>query len=257
MLPIVVDDPDLTDLPREQLEAMRAAGQRMRKNERRLAASGTDLVRDIIKHPEGFYQWDHYPEGDVYDWESHSQYFYHAHAPGQREDLYGEEHGHFHTFLRPRGFPPDIQPAPIADPAPCAGDNDALTHLVAVSMDMSAQPTRLFTTNRWVTAEYWYTAADVKQVLPRFRINQAYPSLPVNSWLTQLLVLFRPTIEKLIDARDEKIVDAVNKLGKDDVFDHRELELTSVAEISVEAQMQSIETALDQSDRSGGSRQTG
>lgn len=257
MLPIVVNDPNLTKLPRDQLETMRAAGERMRKNERRLADSGSDLVRAIIRSSKGFYQWDHYPEGDVYDWESHSQYFYHAHAPGQREDLYDNEHGHFHTFLRPRGFPPDIRPIRANGSAPCTSDNDALTHLVGVSMDMTAQPIRLFTTNQWVTAEYWYAADDVKQVLPRFRINQAYPSLPLNSWLTQLLILFRPTIERLIDARDQKIEDAVSKLGADKVFEHRELELTSVADISVDGQMERVNAALDSSDCDESERQTG
>ena len=93
--------------------------------------------------------------------------------------------------------------------------------------------------------------------MPRFRINQAYPSLPLNSWLTQLLILFRPTIERLIDARDQKIEDAVSKLGADKVFEHRELELTSVADISVDGQMEKVNAALDSSDRDESERQTG
>jgi len=54
-----------------------------------------------------FYEWNHYPEGDVYDPDSHAQYYYHAHPPQLRG---GDEHGHFHTFLRPRGMPSGTMP---------------------------------------------------------------------------------------------------------------------------------------------------
>ena len=43
-----------------------------------------------------------YHAGDVYDAETHAQFFYHAHPAEQRRS---GEHGHFHCFLRPRGMP--------------------------------------------------------------------------------------------------------------------------------------------------------
>ncbi len=236
---------------------MKAAGEKVRAAAQRLLANGSNPVADIIKTRSEFYEWDHYPDGDVYDWGTHSQYFYHAHAPDDRVDLYGDEHGHFHTFLRPRGFPPDIALEPIAGDLPCQGDNDALTHLVAVSMSMSAEPVRLFTTNRWVTGEYWYRAADVKQVLPRFRIDQAYPSLSVNTWLSNLITLFRPTVEALIDARDARIDDVGTTLEQSDVFEYRELEVTSVAPISVDAQIDAVTAALELQENGDAPRQTG
>src|SRR3546814_14192456 len=68
-----------------------------------------NLVGELLKNNGTFYEWDHYPPGDVYDHETHGQYYYHAHAADQRFD---GEHGHFHTFVRPKGMPPGVRPAP-------------------------------------------------------------------------------------------------------------------------------------------------
>ena len=51
--------------------------------------------------------------------------------------------------------------------------DDALTHVVAISMDSKGRPLRLFTTNRWVTGETWYRADDVCKVIGRFVIDHA------------------------------------------------------------------------------------
>lgn len=104
---------------------------------------------------------NHYPDGDVYDHETHGQYYYHAH----RDD----EHGHFHLFLRPKGMPSGIKPAAVEDFEEPKAQNDALSHLIAISMDEFGRPKALFTTNRWVTAEYWYGCEDVIRMLDHLR----------------------------------------------------------------------------------------
>src|SRR3546814_9593792 len=49
-----------------------------------LAKTGDNLVGELLKHSGTFYEWDHYPPGDVYDHETHGQCYYHAHAADQR-----------------------------------------------------------------------------------------------------------------------------------------------------------------------------
>src|SRR5919198_1519185 len=154
---------DFTRLSRAELETMEAAGREVLECQRVLAKTGDSIVGELLRGHEVFYEWNHYPEGDVYDPETHAQFFYHAHPAEQRPS---GEHGHFHCFLRPRGMPAGIvplmlpelaiadAPAAPADPllAPVAqpnqgGNNDKLSHLVAIAMDASGNPIRLFTTN--------------------------------------------------------------------------------------------------------------
>ncbi len=187
---------ELADLPTERLEDMAAAGAEVLEVYRLLRKSGDNVVGEVLRGQGEFYEWDHFPKGDVYDPETHSQYYYHAHPA----ELRGGEHGHFHTFLRPKGMPSTIAPAPLADYAPPEGDNDALSHLIAISMDQYGYPIRLFSTNRWVTGEVWYAADDVIAMLDHFHMDLAYPSLPANIWITAMLRLFRPDIEELVRA---------------------------------------------------------
>lgn len=240
---------------------MAAAGETARRSLRSLASAGRSLVSEALAGSDGFYEWRHYPEADIYDPSTHAQYFYHAHPPGERA---GSEHGHFHAFLRPRGMPDGAQPlmlpelaipdapaqpqCPVLPPArqPNQGeDNDKLSHLVAISMDDRGWPIRLFTTNRWVTGETWYGAGDVVRMLDRFAINNGLPSEPLNRWMTAMFALFRPQMRALLGARDAAIMNWRRRhRGKIHVFEDRRLEVTSAVSIDVEDQIRQIETAL-------------
>src|SRR3546814_7160518 len=105
----------LAGLHTEALEAMAAAGAEVVEIHRVLAKTVDNLVGELLKHNGTFYEWDHYPPGDVYDHETHGQYYYHAHAADQR---FENEHGHFHTFVRPKGMPQGIRrsAAPASEP---------------------------------------------------------------------------------------------------------------------------------------------
>jgi hypothetical protein len=236
--------PDLADVAVDRLQAMADAGRRVQECQRVLEKSKTNLVGEILRGQGEFFEWDHYPKGDVYDHETHAQYYYHAHPPETRIDAYGQEHGHFHTFLRPKGMPPGVEPAAVADYEKPAGDNDALSHLVAISMDRRGLPTRLFTTNRWVTGEIWYDAAAVSRMLGAFKIDLSYPSWPVNIWISAMMVLFRPTIDALLHARDASIAAGIEKDPDANVYEDRDLEVTSLAEISVDEQLAAVDRAL-------------
>lgn len=231
---------DFAKLPRERLERMIAAGEDVVECHRILARTGGNLVGELLRDIETFFEWDHYPDGDVYDTDSHSQFYYHAHP----QELRGGEHGHFHTFLRPLGMPKGIRPVALPDYEKSADENDALSHLIAISMDKFGVPIRLFSTNRWVTGETWYTADSVSTMIDHFLIDHAQPSWPVNRWVSGMVILFQPQIVALLRARD-KNVDAWAAQHPDrNVYEDRDLEVTSVVDISIDDQIALVTDAL-------------
>lgn len=71
---------------------MQAAGQEVAECLRVLRKVNLNVVGEVLKGQGQFVKLTHYPQGDVFDRETHAQYYYHAHRDG--------EHGHFHLFLR-------------------------------------------------------------------------------------------------------------------------------------------------------------
>jgi len=112
-------------------------------------------------------------------------------------------------------------------------------------MDAYGFPLGLFATNRWVTAEAWYKAEDVIVMLDYFKIDHAHPSWPVNLWISAMLVLFRPQIETLIRQRDQVIAGWECRYPGVDVYEDRELELTSYTSINVEQQIKRVVAAIE------------
>lgn len=235
--------PALSDLPLDQLQTMRQAGLEIMACYRVLKKAGMNIVgevlRDALNRGERFYEYNHYPDDDVYDRETHAQYYYHAHRSE------AGEHGHFHTFLRPAGMPEGVAPVvhPATDPWP--EGSEALSHLVAIAMDGYGYPTGLFTTNRWVTAEAWYPADQVILMLDRFAIDHAQPSWPVNRWISAMFVLFRPHIEALLRQRDLTVRAWSEHHPGEDVFEARVLDITSHTAICVEDTLREIERIIE------------
>ncbi len=235
--------PDLGALSTEALEAMAEAGQAVVEAHRVLAKTGDNVVGELLRGHETFYEWDHYPAGDVYDGKSHGQFYYHAHPPEQR---FEGEHGHFHTFLRPKGMPPGVKPAPVPGYKKPEDPDDELSHLIAIAMTKEGFPFRLFTVNRWVTGEVWYAAEDVVTLIDYFKIDHAQPSWPVNRWVSGMVRLFKPQIAELLRARDEAVADWAAAHVEGDVYEDRELEITSCLDVSVEDQVRAVARALMQ-----------
>jgi hypothetical protein len=142
-------------------------------------------------------------------------------------------------------MPAGIAPAPLPDFQPKAERHDLICHLIAVSMDGSGSPIGLFTTNRWVTAETWYAARDVVAMLDRFDVRMSRPSCPVNRWLTNLLRLFRPQIEALLQERDARLCVWQRQHPKANAYEDRRLEVISQLPIGVEAQVAWLERRVD------------
>ena len=222
---------DLARLDDAEVSALAQAARRVREIEADLAARGGNVVARLLAEAgDGFYEWDHYPDGDAYDPDSESQYFYHAHAADQR---FPGEHGHFHTFVRPFGLS-HLLPDDDAPP------QSALTHLIAVSIDIDGRATRLFTTNRWVTAERWYPAATTVRLLPAFEMTGDTPASEVNGWLTALLRLYRSDIAALMTARDSRLAAGGGMVTEAALDDHA-VEVTSLLEIDVPARVRAVE----------------
>jgi len=227
---------NLKKLPRKQLEAMAVAGEEVLECYRVLRKSNANVVAEVLREQGKFFELDHYPKGDVFDSETHSQFYYHSH----RED----EHGHFHTFLREKGMPKGCRPVEQSDADFMDERDDKLSHLIAISMDSAGYPIGLFTTNRWVTADNWYTSDDVIKMLDCFEMDLSWPSWPTNIWISAMLRLFRPQIEELVRERDTTVSDWRKNHPKEDVFEDRGCDITSERDISVVAQIEQITEAL-------------
>ncbi len=217
-------------LSREALQSMADAAVVAVDCIRELHDAQSNLVLEVLRGSDGFTEWEHYPPNDARDPRSHAHYFFHAHSPDDRDR---PDYAHFHTFMRGRGMPPGIRPADVVTQPDEAG-GEMMSHLVAISMTPSGMPERLFTTNRWVTAETWYSAPDVIAMLDGFVLHLDQPSPVLNRWLTAMFVLFRPQIESLVMERDRAIERWRRLYPEVDVFEDRRLDITSSLDISIE-----------------------
>lgn len=234
---------NLAAQPAPALQAMLEAGAEALECRRVLRKAGLNIVGELLRGQGEFVEYEHYPRDDVFDRDSQAQYYYHAHRG------LGGEHGHFHTFLRAAGMPAGVAPVAEGASEPWPRGADALSHLVAISMDAWGEPIGLFTTNRWVTDEAWYAAADVIRMLDRFVIDHAAPSWPVNRWIGAMFRLFRPQMAALLTRRDAALAARAQRHPGRDVYEDRALEVTSQVAIDIQAQLAAVREALARTDR--------
>lgn len=227
-----------------QLERMAEAAAEVVNCIRVLEKGASNLVAEVLGDRE-FIEFEHYPQDDVYDPETHAQYYFHAHPQTRGE---WNDYGHFHTFLRPKDMCPEIRPAALARTPAETGDKDPVFHLIAISMSREGRPVRLFTTNRWVTAETWCAAPDVIAMLDRFVVDLATPSWPLNRWISAMVILYRDDIERLILERDAKIAQWRAAHPERDIFEDRALEVTSAAAIDLDERLALIRSRLGLTD---------
>ncbi len=245
-LSVVADThPELVDrlsgLPRDELLAMYDAAAEVTECLAALAERGRNPVTDVLGGAGVVEEWAHFPPSDVIDRTTHSQFYYHAHAAEERVD---NEHGHFHTFLRPKKLFPERLPVALPDGATPQQDAFWVTHLVGISTDASGRLLRLFTTNRWVTDEVWYGAGDAIRMLERFDMTVEQPSAELNRWVSAVVRMYRPQIEDLLRVRDAAIAKHQAEHPGRDVFEDRTLQVTSEMPIDFLAQVRAIEAVL-------------
>lgn len=231
----------LRTLGRDELLAMYDAAAEVIVCLAALAKKGKNPVTEAIGDAAAIEEWAHFPPGDTIDAGTHSQYYYHAHAAEERAS---GEHGHFHTFVRPRKLFPDLEPAALADNAASIPESNWVTHLAGISTDATGYPIRLFTTNRWVTDEAWYGADAAIAMLDRFDITAGQPSPELNRWVAAVMRMFRPQIAGLLRARDEAVARWQVAHPDRDVYEDRELQVTSELAVDFLAHIRAIEAAL-------------
>ena len=225
----------LTAMSDEERATLRTAGAEVLNCQRILKKTSSNVVSEILRHQGSYYEWSHYPKGDAVDWETHSLYYYHSHPKEERPD----EHGHFHTFLCYDGMPDDVSPLPLTVPQ-AESDSRIGAHIVAISMDKRGRASKLFTVNRWVTDETWYPADAMKRMIDRFDMDHAFPSWATNRWLSAMMILFKPQIAYLLEARDAVVTDWAARHPDTDAFEDRGLEVAAELDIDVEEQVAAL-----------------
>ncbi|NNJ77319.1 MAG: hypothetical protein HKP56_19420, partial [Anderseniella sp.] len=71
-----------------------------------------------------------------------------------------------------------------------------------------------------------------------------YPCLATNRALSAIMRLFRPQIEKLLIERDKTMKSWAAMKPGIDVYEDRDLEVTSIMDISIDRQIAAVEKAL-------------
>ncbi len=92
---------------------------------------------------------------------------------------------------------------PLAAPDPEAGgDVRPFCHLLAISIDRSGAPRRLFTINRWASGETLYPADVVLPLALGFRLGRAAGHAAASRWLSALIRALAPQVAALLAERD-------------------------------------------------------
>jgi hypothetical protein len=231
----------LRHLSRAQLLAMYEAAAEATDAAAQLADRGTNPVTAVLGDAQAVEEWAHFPPGDIRDPRTHCQFYYHSHAASERV---AGEHGHFHTFVRPRKLALAFEPARFGERARPQDEADWVMHLVGISTDAGGRLIRLFTTNRWVTGEVWYEADAVIAMLERFEVTTREPSPQLSRWITGVVGMFRLQIAELIRRRDARIAEFGAAHPGSDILENRDLQVTSEMPVDFLTQIRAIETAL-------------
>lgn len=165
------------------------AAQELASIQMKYAESGRTLSEAALCGAKEFVEWQHYPANDLVDEVSGYEFYYHAHSA---DEMPHGEHGHFHVIKRnAKGF----------------------HHLIGIALNQKGLPTRLFTTNQWVTGEEMADSTIVVRSIQEFEMLTKGRMALVTKWISALITLFSVEIEGLILERDQKIAQLVAEMG--------------------------------------------
>jgi len=165
------------------------AAQKLANIQMQYAKSGRTLNEAALCGAKDFVEWQHYPNNDLADVNSGYEFYYHAHSA---DEMPNGEHGHFHVIKRAA---------------------QTFHHLVGIALDQQGLPTRLFTTNQWVTGEEMIDSASTIKFVKEFEMVVKGRMAPVSNWVDALIQLFGADIQKLIVERDQRIASLVAEYG--------------------------------------------
>jgi hypothetical protein len=207
------------------------------------ATRGSHIIIDLIGEAT-FTIGEHYPPDDVYDHGTGAGFYYHAHHGTPRAHPGGfrllPEHGHFHLLMNRRAVPAGIKPRkrpgrPIKNWGQC--------HIVAIVMDKSGVPCRLFTLNQWLSQEWFFSAPVVIDLLDRFELSDPVLRTPVNRWVFAMAALFQPQIAHLLQTRDRVLASRPVGPGARSIYDDETLEIPSMIDIDLDRQIAAVDRA--------------
>ncbi|OED42434.1 hypothetical protein AB833_07310 [Chromatiales bacterium (ex Bugula neritina AB1)] len=226
---------ELSKLDLPTLKQMQQAGEEMAECLRVLDRVGRTLIHEVIDGETSLEFYTHYPKSDdVRDEANNSQYYYHHH----RDDP--QEHGHFHLYVRSGGIPQGVVASNKYNRKKWPPKSDQFAQLFVISLDPQGLPCQIFTNNRWVAHETFFEAPQLIRLLDGFKIDHAWPSWPLNRWISAFPMVFRPQIEAAIFARDRVIKDFAQKNPVGHVLEDERLEVTSIVKINFEQQISQI-----------------
>jgi hypothetical protein len=172
-----------------------------------MAGEGVPLMLRVLPAGEARY-WEHYPDNDARDERTRARWYYHVHAPGDRDP---GEHGHFHLFLHRT----QLDDPAAYKAAPAAGEDAAahVTHIAGLAINHAGIPVSWFATNRWVTDEFLYPAETLIAQLDRYDVDCTAEDPLVNRLLTAMVALYRDELAELLIARDRALAALVATEG--------------------------------------------
>jgi hypothetical protein len=172
-----------------------------------MAGEGVPLMLRVLPAGEARY-WEHYPDNDARDERTRSRWYYHVHAPGDRDP---GEHGHFHLFLHRT----QLDDPAAYDVAPATGEAAPahVTHIAGLAINHAGIPVSWFVTNRWVTDEFLYPAETLIAHLDRYDVDRTGEDPLVNRLLTAMVALYRDELAGLLRARDRALTALVAAEG--------------------------------------------
>ncbi len=237
--------------PRLHQQRLRKAAENVLDCMQTSSRRGSGVLADVLGQHTAFAEWVHYPDDDAVDARTGYRFYYHAHAAGERM---AGEHGHFHVFgpapalrnAKKTGPGPGSAGLPASMAVPNAGAApDATpdyTHLVGISVDARGFPLRLFTTNRWVTAEHWLPAATVIRTMQNIDLAQAKPAAAAR-WVQSMVRLFALQIGALLQWRDARIAARSLRADPERVLEDRRTHILSQCRVDLAKQFQFLESA--------------
>jgi hypothetical protein len=197
-----------------------------------MAQEGQPLMQRVLPASDVEF-WEHYPDDDARDRETRSRWYYHVHAPGDRDPA---EHGHFHLFLHRSQM--DDPAATMAVPAEGEEAQAFVAHIAGLSIDHQGIPIAWFATNRWVTDEFLYPAATMIAHLDRYNVDATPEDDLVNRFLTAMVALYRPELSDLLRERDAALAELV-KVGGPEAYEAGN-DVLATCQIDLDAKVEAL-----------------
>lgn len=170
----------------------------------------------------------HFPEDDVFDPATGSQYFLHRHAAGNTP---ASVHLHFFQRWTPR----ELQ---------LQGSETITTHLAALELNTLGEPLAWFAVNQWVVGDYWQPAEDTARMFNEWAVitpddgrGNKVPEI-CHQWLGAYLKLnLSATIYPLLQERDALLDRLVDSNPGSNVLEDRSHEILGYQRIDFASQL--------------------